>query len=38
MVKDLMVELKKDGTTIFFNTHILADVESICDKISIIDK
>lgn len=37
MVKDLMISLKKDGTTIFFNTHILADVESICDKISIIN-
>ncbi|PZM83795.1 ABC transporter ATP-binding protein [Candidatus Gracilibacteria bacterium] len=36
MVKDLIIELNKFGTTIFFNTHILADVESICDKISII--
>ena len=38
MVKDLLVELKKAWTTIFFNTHILADVESICDKFSIINK
>jgi len=38
MVKDLLVELKKQWTTIFFNTHILADVESICDKFSIINK
>lgn len=38
MVKDLLFSLKKDGTTIFFNTHILSDVESICDKISIIHK
>jgi ABC-2 type transport system ATP-binding protein len=38
MVKDLLVELKKEGTTVFFNTHILADVESICDRISIIHK
>lgn len=36
MVKDLLVSLKEEGTTIFFNTHILADVESICDRISII--
>ena len=36
MVKDLLVSLRKEGTTIFFNTHILADVESICDRISII--
>ena len=38
MVKDLLVELNKSWTTIFFNTHILADVESICDRISIIHK
>jgi len=38
MVKDLLIELKKEGTTIFFNTHILSDVESICDKVSIIHK
>ncbi|MCD5385159.1 ABC transporter ATP-binding protein [Candidatus Gracilibacteria bacterium] len=38
MVKDLLVSLRDEGTTIFFNTHILADVESICDRISIIHK
>lgn len=38
MVKDLIVDLKKEGTTVFFNTHILADVESICDRVSIIHK
>ena len=38
MVKDLLVSLRDEGTTIFFNTHILADVESICDRVSIIDK
>lgn len=37
MIKDLLIELKKEWTTIFFNTHILSDVESICDKISIIN-
>ena len=38
MVKDLLISLRDEWTTIFFNTHILADVESICDKISIINK
>ncbi len=38
MVKNLLQELKENWTTIFFNTHILSDVESICDKISIIHK
>jgi len=35
-VKDLLVHLRDVWTTIFFNTHILSDVESICDRISII--
>ena len=36
MVKDLMIELKNAGKTIFFNTHILSDVEMICDSFGII--
>lgn len=36
MVKDLLIELKKAGKTIFFNTHILSDVEAICDSFGII--
>jgi len=38
MLKDLLLKLKQEWTTIFFNTHILSDVESICDKISIIHR
>ena len=26
------------GKTIFFSTHILADVEAICDRVAIMDK
>ncbi len=36
--KRLMVKLKKRGTTIFFSSHILADVEELCDEVAIIDK
>ncbi len=36
MIKDLMLGLKKAGKTIFFNTHILSDVEAICDSFGII--
>jgi ABC-2 type transport system ATP-binding protein len=36
MIKDLILELKINGTTVFFNTHILSDVESICDRFAII--
>lgn len=36
MVKDLMLELKESWKTIFFNTHILSDVEDICESFGII--
>ncbi|MBP9779146.1 ABC transporter ATP-binding protein [Candidatus Gracilibacteria bacterium] len=36
LIKDLMLGLKKEGKTIFFNTHILSDVEAICDSFGII--
>lgn len=32
IVKDLMKELKKEGKTLFFNTHILSDVQEIADR------
>lgn len=38
MVKDLILEMKSKWSTVFFNTHVLADVESICDRFSIINK
>ena len=38
MVKDLMLELKAAKKTLFFNTHILSDVEAICDRFAIIAK
>lgn len=38
MVKDLILELKGRGATVFFNTHILSDVESICDHFAIIHR
>lgn len=36
MVKNLIIDLKNQGVTVFFNTHILSDVESICDSFAII--
>jgi ABC-2 type transport system ATP-binding protein len=36
LIKDLMLWLKKEWKTIFFNTHILSDVEAICDSFGII--
>ncbi len=38
MIKDILQELKKQGKTIFFNSHILSDVEVLCDRFAIIHK
>ncbi|NPA40702.1 MAG: ATP-binding cassette domain-containing protein [Aquificae bacterium] len=32
LVMDLMLELKDKGKTIFFSTHILPDIERVCDR------
>ncbi len=37
-MKVIMENIKKEGRTIFFNSHILADVELMCDLIGIIHK
>jgi ABC-2 type transport system ATP-binding protein len=37
-VRDLIVSLKAAGKTIFFSTHILSDVEAICDRVAIIHR
>ncbi|MGB9073130.1 MAG: ABC transporter ATP-binding protein [Terriglobales bacterium] len=35
-VRDLMEELKQQGKTVFFSTHILSDAEALCDRVAII--
>jgi ABC-2 type transport system ATP-binding protein len=36
-IRQLLVELAKMGKTIFFSTHILADVAEICSQVAIIE-
>ncbi len=35
-VRDLMEQLKHEGKTVFFSTHILSDAEALCDRVGII--
>jgi ABC-2 type transport system ATP-binding protein len=35
-VRDLILELKRRGKTVFFSTHILPDVEALCDRVGVI--
>jgi ABC-2 type transport system ATP-binding protein len=37
-MRDLLRELKAEGTSIFLNSHLLADVEAICDRVAIINQ
>src|SRR5438874_1106978 len=35
-VRDLILQLRDDGRTVLFSTHILSDVEAICDRVGIL--
>ncbi len=37
-VRDLMEQLKHEGKTVFFSTHILSDAEALCDRVAVIHK
>jgi ABC-2 type transport system ATP-binding protein len=36
-VRDLMEQLKREGKTVFFSTHILSDAEALCDRVAIMN-
>ena len=37
-VRDLIVDERRRGRTIFFSSHILSDVETLCDKVTILQR
>ena len=38
LVKDLMLELREAGSTIIMSTHMMRQVEELCDRIVLIDE
>jgi ABC-2 type transport system ATP-binding protein len=38
LVKDIILDLKRRGKSVFFSTHITSDVESVCDRVGVIVK
>jgi len=36
--RDILVELKRRGKTIFISSHILSEVETVCDRVAILEK
>src|SRR5579863_5576496 len=37
-VRDLILELKAQGKTVLFSTHILSDAEVLCDRVAILNR
>src|ERR1700732_1694638 len=35
-VRDIILELKKQGKTVLFSTHILSDAEMLCDRVAVL--
>jgi ABC-2 type transport system ATP-binding protein len=35
-VRDIILELKREGKTVLFSTHILSDAEMLCDRVGVI--
>ena len=37
-VRELIEQLKQEGKTVFFSTHILSDAEALCERVAVINQ
>jgi ABC-2 type transport system ATP-binding protein len=37
-VRDLITQLREQGKTVFFSSHVLSDVEALCDRVAILNR
>jgi ABC-type multidrug transport system ATPase subunit len=37
-IRNLLLELNRDGTTVFLSSHLLAEVEQLCDRVGVLDR
>lgn len=37
-VRDLIHQLREQGRTVFFSSHVLSDVEALCDRVAILNR
>lgn len=38
LVTDVILDLKKRGKTVFFSSHILSDIEKLCDRVGVLNR
>jgi ABC-2 type transport system ATP-binding protein len=36
--RDILLQLKREGKTVFISSHILSEVESVCDRVAIMER
>jgi ABC-2 type transport system ATP-binding protein len=37
-IRDLLLELNREGTTVFLSSHLLAEVEQLCERVGVLDR
>jgi ABC-2 type transport system ATP-binding protein len=37
-MRDLLLELNRSGTTVFLSSHLLAEVEQLCNRVAVLDR